>query len=65
MTSPNARPIHVQITQEQAEALRDSQRTDDTGEALVKLLMAAAGMWVLGEILKEARKPKARRRPRA
>lgn len=65
MRQSHIKPIRVQITREQAEALRESQRTEDAGEALVKLLMAAAGMWVLSEIIKEADKPKPRRRSRA
>ena len=48
------------ITREQAEALQKRFETQDTGAALGKLLMAAAGVWILGEILGASDKPKPR-----
>lgn len=38
------------ITREQAEYLKERFETEDAGEGLSTLLMAAAGVYMLGEI---------------
>lgn len=53
-------PIRIDVTQDQADTLRERYSTDDASDALVKMLLAMAGLWVLGEIVRESEKPKPR-----
>ena len=62
--TPNGTPVRLQLTQEQAEILQRRYQTEDTGAAVLKLLMAAAGIWVLSEMIKKSTAKPARKKAR-
>ena len=50
------------LTEEQARALREQYRKKNTADALVTLALAIAGIWALGELVRESEKTKRRRK---
>jgi hypothetical protein len=56
------KPISVSISPEQLETLKQRYNTQDNNDALIKLLMAMAGMWLVGEMIREDEKPKRQRK---